>query len=93
MERLKIGSLVSLKQDGVKVLIIGHLMQVRDTYTDYAGVLYPYGIGSLEDIVYFNQDDIQTLIKEGYASDATRRYHQLLDHFEAQNPRKEKEGD
>lgn len=87
MERLKIGSLVTIGDEEVKVLVVGYFMKHEDSYTDYGGVLYPYGLGSLEDVIYFNHSDVKKVLKEGYESDMTNRYQQLLTQFEKRHPR------
>lgn len=88
-ERLNLGTVVTLKEDeSVVLMIVGYMMQNGDSYTDYAAIVYPYGISSLEDVVYIDQKDISEIIFDGYTNEMTARYHELLDEFENKNPKK-----
>lgn len=88
-KRLNLGTIVKLKEDeNVVLMIVGYMMQNGNSYTDYAAIVYPYGISTLEDVIYINHEDISEMVFDGYTNEMTARYHELLDEFENKNPKK-----
>lgn len=69
---LPLGSVVILKGGVQKVVIVARGMIVKITesplFFEYGGALYPQGIVD-DNIMYFNDEDIQKVIYEGYKDD------------------------
>ena len=69
---LPLGSIVILRGGVQKIVLIARGMVVRvgeePMYFDYGGCLYPQGLVS-EHIMYFNKEDIQKVVFEGYHDD------------------------
>jgi len=66
---LPLGSIVILKGGVKKSVVIARAVAVRvgeeDKYFEYGGCLYPEGLLG-DAILYFNNDDIQKIVQEGY---------------------------
>ena len=67
---LPLGSLVNLKKD-VKVkkvdfMIIGINIKADEKRYDYCAVVYPFGYVGADQILLFNQDDIEKVVHRGY---------------------------
>lgn len=66
---LPLGSVVVLKGGVQKVVIVarGMVVKITDTpmFFEYGGALYPQGITN-DSIMYFNHEDVQKVIYEGY---------------------------
>lgn len=78
---LPIGSIVYLK-DGVKKLMIlnrGPVIQNndREEFFDYSGCIYPIGF-NIDEIFYFNKDNIDRIVFEGYSNEEEVRFQELL---------------
>ena len=66
---LPIGSIVLLKKSKKKVMVTGFLCKEQDkdsSLYDYIGCAFPEGIISSEMNLLFNNDDIDSVIFEGY---------------------------
>lgn len=72
---LGIGSVVLLKGEGKKVMIIGYygLDQTGKT-VDYMGVVYPEGYFTPDKIVGFDQLDVLQVLHEGYKDIEQERF-------------------
>lgn len=74
---LPIGSVVYLKEGNQKIMILnrGAVVEQYDTqvYFDYTGALYPDGLNP-EQVYYFNREDIDEVIWEGYNDSDEKRY-------------------
>ena len=77
---LPLGSIVYLADGNQKVVIIGRGMIVNqegtDVVFDYTGSVFPDGLNP-EEIYYFNEEDIDEVIFEGYRNDEEERYAKL----------------
>ena len=79
---LPIGSIVYLKEGNQKIMILnrGAVVDQDDTqvYFDYTGALYPAGLNP-EQVYYFNREDIDEVIWEGYSDSDEKRYVELYE--------------
>lgn len=70
---LPLGSVVYLKEGIVPLLIVARqpLLELGEEiyYVDYAGVNQLTGLSNIEEIAYFNQEDIREVLHEGYVSE------------------------
>ncbi len=73
---LPIGSVVLLKNADKRLMIIGRLQTVRgdDRIFDYSACYYPEGMLSNDTIVFFNDDDIDTLFFVGFQDPEELRF-------------------
>ena len=71
---LNLGSIVKLKKGKVKLMIINRGVGIKindaDCYFEYVGCIYPVGL-ELENLYYFNQDNIQAVIFKEFEKDYT----------------------
>ncbi|TYC47864.1 DUF4176 domain-containing protein [Weissella muntiaci] len=80
---LPLGSVVTLKGGGLKLVIIGRGLMFNDseetkTITfDYAASLYPIGL-DVDKTYYFNTEDIDQTVFEGYSDDVEDHYQDEL---------------
>ena len=80
-EFLPIGSVVGVKGDSRRLLIIGRLMfsENHNVVKDYTAIEYPNGfINSKEKFILFNKDDIDVLYHYGYVDEMEMKVDQLL---------------
>lgn len=75
---LPIGSIVYLKEGTSKLMILnrGPLMYSEDKgrkMFDYSGCLYPGGLDP-ENIFYFNKENIDEVVFEGFSDDEEERF-------------------
>ena len=74
---LPIGTIIYLKEGSEKLMILNRgavLDQDESTFLfDYSGALYPIGLNP-EQIFYFNQDNIDKVVFEGYADEEEERF-------------------
>ncbi len=81
---LSIGSVVLLKGGTKKVMIIGYFgvsNEHQNQMYDYSGCVYPEGLLDSEQTLLFNDDQIQEVCFEGYASDEQKEFFQKLNQF------------
>ena len=72
---LSIGSVVLLKGEGKKLMLIGYFgVDSRGTSVDYMGVPYPEGYISSDTIVGFNQNEVIQVLHEGYKDVEQERF-------------------
>lgn len=80
---LPLGSVVTLKAGGLKLVIIGRGLMFNDSEEtkaitfDYAASLYPIGL-DVEKTYYFNSEDIDETVFEGYSDDVEDHYQDEL---------------
>lgn len=80
---LGIGSVVLLKGEGKKVMVIGYYgMDQTGRTVDYMGVVYPEGFFTPEKIVGFDQTEVMQVLHEGYKDIEQERYFADLRAFE-----------
>lgn len=64
---LSIGTVLMLKGEGKKVMVIGYLgYDKAGKAADYMGVTYPEGYMSSDSIIGFNETEILQVLHEGY---------------------------
>ena len=77
-----LGTILYLKNGTKKVMIIGRglIIPVKEEkeFFDYSGVLYPEGINPQE-MIYFNESDIDTIISEGYEDEEELRFRKIYE--------------
>lgn len=79
-----IGTIVYLTNGDRKVMIMNR-GPIRKTMTgdqlfDYSGCLYPVGLNP-EQILYFNEENIDKVVFEGYFDDEETRYQELYEQW------------
>lgn len=63
---LPIGTIIKLFDLDSKIMIIGYMMKDnKNIVSDYCGCIYPSGIKSKKEILYFNKNQITEIIKLG----------------------------
>lgn len=74
---LNLGSIVKLKKGKVKLMIINRGVGIKindaDCYFEYVGCIYPVGL-ELENLYYFNQDNIQAVIFKGFEDEEEKEF-------------------
>lgn len=77
---LPIGSIVYLKEGSQKIMILnrGPVVNEKDKNIlyDYSGCKYPNGLNPNE-VLYFNQENIDTILFNGYSDEDETRFEQL----------------
>ena len=79
---LPLGSVVMLKGGKKEIMITGYLTipkENRDVMYDYSAVLYPEGELDSDQVLAFNNVDIDHVIFRGYQNDAEKEYVAKLD--------------
>ncbi|EGS9999616.1 DUF4176 domain-containing protein [Clostridium perfringens] len=80
-ETLPLGSIVILKEGNQELMIInrGVLVDVEDKNLlfDYSACLYPHG-ADVNTIYYFNQENIDKILFEGYKNEDEEKFQRLL---------------
>ena len=72
---LAIGSVVMIKGEGKKLMVIGYYgVDPSGKAVDYMAVTYPEGFVDANTIVGFNQNEIQQVIHEGYKDVEQERF-------------------
>ncbi len=78
---LPIGSIITLKKTKKKVMIIGFLCKEQDKDSnlyDYIGCAYPEGVISSDINLLFNNDDIDSIICDGYIDNEEKLFKEKL---------------
>lgn len=81
-----LGTIVYLEEGTKKIMIIGRGAVMHDdnleedVMYDYVGCLYPQGINP-EDGLFFNHDNIDRVIFEGYQDEEEERFLQVYDEW------------
>lgn len=92
---LPIGSIVYLKEGTSKIMILnrGPIIKMNDEELlfDYSGCFYPQGLLS-DNVFYFNHENIDEVIFEGYTDADEERYQKLYRNWTAENQEQYKKG-
>ena len=75
---LPIGSVVTLKGETKKVMIIGRSQVCEDVLYDYSACLFPEGYLGKDKLYVFNTDDIDTLYYVGMQNEEEFVYRKAL---------------
>ena len=78
---LPIGSIVKLKQGKVKLMIIGYCKTLRNgeiKEKDYIACIYPLGLTDLDNLLVFNNEDIEIIEVSGKTSDEFNNLKEFL---------------
>ena len=79
---LAIGTIVMLKGEGKKVMVIGYYgVDNNGKSVDYMGVTYPEGFMDPDTIVGFNQNEVIQVLHEGYKDVEQDRFYTELKAF------------
>lgn len=85
---LPIGSIVYLKQGTNKLMILnrGPIMaeEGKQLMFDYSGCFYPQGLDP-ENVFYFNQENIDEVVYEGYKDNEEDRFEKLFRDWKEEN--------
>jgi len=80
---LPIGSIVHLKDGNIDLMITSRAQLFNDKgrlgYFDYAAVFYPTGVTEENKFVFFNREDIQAVIFEGYRNEEEKHFSKHYD--------------
>lgn len=76
---LPLGGVVTLKDgDGTELMIItrGTLIEENgsEAYFDYGSVIIPHGMSTPDQVYFFNRENIETIIFEGYVNEAEQLF-------------------
>ena len=92
---LPIGSIVYLSEGNQKIMVLnrGPLAEQngKKVFFDYTGSLYPSGL-DVDEVYYFNHDDIDQIIFEGYQDDDEKRFVDLYEKWVKENEGKINKG-
>ena len=79
---LPIGSVVYLQAGSQKLMILNRGPQIEIDgevqMFDYSACIYPVGLVA-EQLLYFNSENIDRILFEGYSDDDEMRFHELYD--------------
>ena len=79
---LAIGSIVMLKGEGKKIMVIGYCgLDGNGKASDYMGVTYPEGYMNADSIIGFNEIEVLQVLHEGYKDVEQDRYFNELSAF------------
>ncbi len=85
---LPIGSIVYLKDGSQKLMILNRGATIKqngeDVLFDYSSAIYPMGLNP-EQIFYFNQEDIDRVVFNGYSDDEEMRFVELYKKWLSEN--------
>jgi len=74
---LAIGSIIYLKEGNQKIMVLNRGAVVKEngdnTLYDYSGCIYPNGLNP-EEAFYFNEENIDKIIFEGYHDEDESRF-------------------
>lgn len=89
---LPLGSVVDLKTgDGTKVVIIGRLTITEDNgvkgYFEYSSIIYPNGIESANELLFFNHEDIKEVCFTGFSDQEEVDLQQQIKQLDIDYPR------
>lgn len=81
---LPLGSVVTLKDgDGTELMIItrGALVEQGggEAYYDYGSVIIPFGMSTPDQVYFFNRDNVEKVIFEGYINESEEEYASMYD--------------
>ena len=67
---LPLGSVVKLKDDNHKYMIIGFMVQTKEQAYDYLCCIYPLGVIESDKGLFFNHDQIDMILSVGFLDDS-----------------------
>ena len=70
---LSVGSVVYLKNGSIKMVVLGNCPVREGKYYDYLAGEFPVGM-SPEKIYFFNEENIEEVLFEGYQDETSKRY-------------------
>lgn len=82
---LPIGSVITLSDMDVKLMIVGYLVKTAEDdkeVFDYTACLYPQGFFSSEGYILFNHKDIEKIWFIGYQDEDYEEYHKYLNEID-----------
>lgn len=92
---LPIGSIVYLAEGNQKIMVMNRGPVVEQegekVYFDYTGSVYPEGLDPKQ-VYYFNEEDIDEVVFEGYKDDDEERFIKLYEKWKRKNQDKIKKG-
>lgn len=92
---LPIGSIVYLKEGTRKIMVLnrGAILnqEGENIIFDYSGCIYPVGLEA-EHVFYFNEEDVDRVIFEGFKDEEESRYQELYRQWLAENATRLKKG-
>ncbi len=71
---LTIGSMVILKGTDRPVMIVGFYQVAGNKLFDYSGVLYPLGLANDKRYLYFNSEDIDKVVHNGFSNEKDKEF-------------------
>ncbi|HFI0307095.1 TPA: DUF4176 domain-containing protein [Streptococcus suis] len=85
-ELLPLGSIIYLEEAITKLMIVGRgpifESDGENVYSDYVGIIYPEGINP-EDAIFFNHENIEKLVFEGYKDEEEERFMEVYKSWES----------
>ena len=85
---LKLGSVIKLKDETKRIMIIGYLQTPKDvndnSLFDYIGCLYPEGVTSANKTYTFNHDKIEKVYNDPFEDSETKSFLIVLNSIEKQ---------
>ncbi len=92
---LPIGTIVYLKEGTQKLMILNRGSVIEEggeqLLFDYSAAIYPVGLNP-EQVLYFNKEDIDRVVFEGYSDNEESRFVQLYEEWETSEGSKIKKG-
>lgn len=92
---LPIGSIVYLKEGTKKLMILNRAPIIEEDgeqlLFDYSGAIYPIGLNP-EEVFYFNDEDIDEVVFEGFKDEEETRFIQLYEKWVEKEGSKIKKG-
>lgn len=95
---LPIGSIVYLNEGKRKIMILNRIPIVsaeeeefEGIWYDYSGCFYPQGLNPNE-IFYFNQENIDEIVHEGFKDEEEERFQKLFKDWKAETKSNVKKG-
>ncbi|MFI3124547.1 DUF4176 domain-containing protein [Streptococcus suis] len=86
-ELLPLGSIIYLEEATTKLMIIGRgpifESDGENVYSDYVGIIYLEGINP-EDAIFFNHENIEKLVFEGYKDEEEERFMEVYKSWESE---------
>lgn len=80
---LPIGSIVHLQDGNIDLMITSRAQLFNDKgrlgYFDYTAVFYPTGVTEENKFVFFNREDVQAVIFEGYRNEEEKHFSEHYD--------------
>ncbi|MBQ9072545.1 MAG: DUF4176 domain-containing protein [Bacilli bacterium] len=78
---LPLGSIVSLKNSKIKLIIIGYCKNLsiyKEKKCDYIATIYPIGIINLRESLFFNHEQIDKIFYIGYKDETFIKMNEML---------------